>query len=170
MNTDQIKRALERNPSTKKILDGVFAADQLPKTIATFPCGFVANTDPSTEPGTHWISFYFPSPESLVFTFPHLFDSYGHPPEHYGFKLYAIETWNNRKLQSSWSQVCGQYCIFYLYHKSRGYSMSKIVNMFTNNTRLNDCKVACYVKEHFNVTIDKQPICGLNQCCKPLLK
>ena len=48
--------------------------------------------------------------------------------------------------------------------------MSKIVNMFTNDTRLNDCKVACYVKEHFKVTIDKQPICGLNQCCKPLLK
>ena len=165
MNTFEIKRVLERNPSTKKIFCGVFAADQIPKTIDTFPCGFVANTDPSTEPGTHWVCFYFPSGGKTEF-----FDSYGHPPDHYGFKLHDIETWNNRKLQSSLSEVCGQYCIFYLYHKSRGYSMSKIVNMFTDNRRLNDCKVACYVKEHFNVTIDKQPICGLNQCCKPLLK
>ena len=115
MNTLQIKRALERNTFTKKIFGGVFAADELPKVMNTFPCGFVANTDPSTEPGTHWVAFYFPSREKGEF-----FDSYGYPPEHYGFKSYKIETWNKHKLQSSWSNVCGQYCIFYLYHKSRG--------------------------------------------------
>ena len=59
MNTLQLKRALERNPSTKKIFGGVFAADELPKTFDTFPYGFVANTDPSTEPGTHWVAFTF---------------------------------------------------------------------------------------------------------------
>ena len=52
MNTFQIKRALEHDTFTKKIFGGVFAADELPKIINTFPCGFVANTDPSTEPGT----------------------------------------------------------------------------------------------------------------------
>ena len=98
------------------------------------------------------------------------FDSYGYPPEHYGFKSYKIETWNKHKLQSSWSNVCGQYCIFYLYHKSRGYSMSKTVNLFTDNTSINDCNVACYVKKHFNVVIENQPVCGLNQCCTPLFK
>ena len=59
MNTLQIKRALERNTFTKKIFGGVFAADELPKII-TSPCGFVANTDPSTEPGTHGWHFTFP--------------------------------------------------------------------------------------------------------------
>ena len=53
MNTLQIKRALERNAFTKKIFGGVFAADEVPQIIDTFPYGFVANTDPSTEPGTH---------------------------------------------------------------------------------------------------------------------
>ena len=52
MNTLQIKRALERNAFTKKIFGGVFAADEVPEIIDTFPYGFVANTDPSTEPGT----------------------------------------------------------------------------------------------------------------------
>ena len=60
MNTLQIKRALERNTFTKKTFCGVFAADELPKIINTFPCGFVANTDPSTEPGTLGWLFTFP--------------------------------------------------------------------------------------------------------------
>ena len=48
--------------------------------------------------------------------------------------------------------------------------MSKIVNLFTGNTSINDRNVACYVKKHFNVVIENQPVCGLNQCCKPLFK
>ena len=60
MNTLQIKRALERNTFTKKIFARVFAADELPEIIDTFPCGFVANTDPSTEPGTHGWHFISP--------------------------------------------------------------------------------------------------------------
>ena len=166
MNSLQLKRALERNPYTKKTFRGVFAADEMPD-LDTFPCGFVANTDPRTEPGTHWVSFYFPSRDKGEF-----FDSYGYPPEYYGepFTVYNVETINSHKLQSSWSEVCGHYCIFYLYYRSRGYSMSKIVNMFSSNTTINDCKVSCYVKKHFNVVIDNQPDCGLMQCCKPLFK
>ena len=79
MNTLQIKRALEHNKFTKKNFCGVFAADKIPKSFDTFPCGFVANRDPSTEPGTHWVAFYFSSPENGEF-----FDSYGQPPEYYG--------------------------------------------------------------------------------------
>ena len=48
--------------------------------------------------------------------------------------------------------------------------MSKIVNLFTDKASLNDCNVACYVKNHFNVVIENQPVCGLNQHCKPLFK
>ena len=73
MNTLQLERALKHNTFTKKIFVGVFAADELP-TLNTFPSGFVANTDPSTEPGTHWVAFYFPSREKGEF-----FDSYGNP-------------------------------------------------------------------------------------------
>ena len=62
MNTLQLERALKHNTFTKKIFVGVFAADELP-TLNTFPSVFVANTDPSTEPGTRWVAFYFPSRE-----------------------------------------------------------------------------------------------------------
>ena len=40
--------------------------------------------------------------------------------------------------------------------------MSKIVNLFTDDTSINDCKVGCYVKKHFNVVVvENQPVCGL---------
>ena len=39
--------------------------------------------------------------------------------------------------------------------------MSKIVNMFTDSTSINDCNVACYVKKHFNVVVENQPVSGL---------
>ena len=60
------------------------------------------------------------------------FESYGKPPEFYGaaftdFLEKHCDGWdvNDRKLQSDWSDVCGQYCIFFLSHKARGYSMNK---------------------------------------------
>jgi hypothetical protein len=97
-------------------------------------CGFVANTDPSSERGTHWVTFYFPSEEKGEF-----FDSYGHAPEYYrksfgDFLKSRAWDFKRRKLQSAWSDVCGQYCIFYLSHRARGLNMSKIVHLFNNDT------------------------------------
>ena len=130
----------------------------------------MANTDPSSKPGTHWVvAFYFPSKERGEF-----FDSYGHPPNYYNdsFKNFLDThshewSFNNRKLQSGWSDVCGQYCIFYLSHRARGQSMKKIVQLFGNNTEQNDSKVAWFVKTHFRVMLNQ-----LNggQCCKKLFQ
>ena len=46
--------------------------------------------------------------------------------------------------------------------------MKEIVQMFSNDTALNDEKVFRFVQAHFKVTF-KQPFIGLNQCCKKLL-
>ena len=78
MNTAQIDSALKQDPMISKTFCGVFASYRLPQTIETYPCGFVANTDPSHKPGTHWVAFYFVSKEEGEF-----FDSYGYPPDHY---------------------------------------------------------------------------------------
>ena len=120
MNTAQITHALEQDPVTSKKFCSVFPSDKLPQTIDRYPCGFVANTDPSSGPGTHWVAFYFPSEEKGEF-----FDSYGHAPEYYrksfgDFLKSRAWDFNRRKLQSAWSDVCGQYCIFYLSHRARG--------------------------------------------------
>ena len=151
MNTYQITRALEHDPVTSKQFCGIFPSDKLPQAIEKYPCGFVANTDPSSGPGTHWIAFYFPSEEKGEF-----FDSYGHAPEYYRKSFgnfLGTRTWNfnRRKLQSAWSDVCGQYCIFYLSHRARGFSLNRIVHLFNSNTISNDTKVSIFVKRHFKI-------------------
>ena len=153
MNTAQIINALEQDPITRKTFCGVFPSDKLPQTVDKYPCGFVANTDASNEPGTHWVAFHFPSEQRAEF-----FDSYGQSLDYYrdsfgDFLDKQSYEWdfNNRKLQGAWSDVCGQYCIFYLSHRARGQSMNKIVQLFNNNTMLNDAKVSQFVKRHFKV-------------------
>ena len=77
--------------------------------------------------------------------------------------------WNDRKLQSDWSDVCGHYCIFYLGHRDHGYSMNKIAQLFGNDTVLSDSKVLWFVKAYYRVTL-KQPVAGFVQCCKKLIE
>ena len=171
MNTAQITHALEEDPVTNKKFCGVFPNDKLPQTIDKYPCGFVANTDPSTKPGIHWVSIYLSSPRKGSW-----FDSYGKPAEFYGgaftdFLEKQCDEWdvNDRKLQSDWSDVCGQYCIFFLSHRARGYSMSKILQLFDDNTMLNDAKVSHFVKTHFRVSV-KHPNVNLIQVSKKLVQ
>ena len=72
-------------------------------------------------------------------------DSFGDFLEKYSYE------YNTRKLQSAWSDVCGQYCMFYLSHRARGHSMNNIVHLFDNNTMSNDNKVFTFVNKHFNI-------------------
>ena len=71
MNTAQIAHALEHDPVARKKFCGVFPSDKLPQTIDKYPCGIVANTDPSTKPGKHWIPMAnlqnFTEPSSRTF-------------------------------------------------------------------------------------------------------
>jgi hypothetical protein len=78
MNTNQIAYALEQDSITSKRFCGVFPSDRLPETIERYPCGFIANTDPSSQPGIHWVAFYFPTEHKGEF-----FDSYGEAPNYY---------------------------------------------------------------------------------------
>ena len=99
MNTYEITRALEHDPVTSKQFCGVFPSDKLPRTIDKYPCGFVANTDPSSEPETHWLAFYFPSEGKGEF-----FDSYGHAPEYYRKSFgnfLKTRTWDFNKRKSA---------------------------------------------------------------------
>jgi len=57
------------------------------------------------------------------------------------------ETWtfNDTVLQPPFSSVCGQYCVYYLLYKSRGFATSEIVSRFSNNLFENDCSVSQFV-------------------------
>ena len=74
MNTEEIKKAICQDPSAEAIFAGVYARDQLPRSIK-YPAAMVWNTDPADQPGEHWIAAYF-NEDGLGENF----DSYGLAP------------------------------------------------------------------------------------------
>ena len=62
----------------------------------------------------------------------------------------AVEWEHNKiQLQSVFSTVCGQYCIYFLYHRCRKSSMSSIVNSFVNDELRNDQSVYDFVRGNY---------------------
>ena len=58
LNTLQLTLALRKHAQTASQFVGVFARDELPLIIDEIPAIIIANTDPSTKSGSHWILFY----------------------------------------------------------------------------------------------------------------
>ena len=115
MNSLQIKLLLKSDSKTKSVFKKVCALDQLEKP--TFPSAYDINSDPSTEPGEHWITVYFDKHRRGEY-----FDSYGLPPAFVGLKsymdTYSLSDWiyNRKTLQALFSSVCGHFaCTLYYF-------------------------------------------------------
>ena len=83
-------------------------------------------------------------------------DSYEKHPIHYNkhfldFMIGNAVEWDYNKiqLQSAFSIVCGQYCIYFLYHRCRKRTMSSIVNSFVNDKWCNDQLVYDFVRRKY---------------------
>lgn len=126
-----------------RIFLGVFAIDRLPQRLPPRrPLLLVCNTDPHDEPGEHWITLFIDNHGEY-------FDSFGREPPHI-FKSYLDKyctDWirNDRPLQSVLSSFCGHYCVFYCLYKCLNFDILTIVNIFSNDTALNDYIVHRFV-------------------------
>ena len=140
MDTNEIYRALRRVTD----FDGVYSIDTLPAR----PRLLVCNTDPSHEPGRHWICICVKNGTGEYF------DSFGRPPskplERYMNTSCKNWTFNSRQLQSVVSSFCGHYCIYYCLLRSRGITMNEIVASFSNDTGFNDSMVHAFVCRNYN--------------------
>ena len=126
---------------------GVFASNELPSKIPIYPSGLIANTDPNNKPGQHWVAMFL---EEVKEEF---FDSYGLPPNFYTDYFTKFLTShpgdterNVGTLQALNSDVCGYYCMFYLFHRSRDQDFKSIVKHFSlDNPQANDrsCCAVC---------------------------
>ncbi len=97
---------------------GVFPRDMVPSHRGD-GC-LIANTDTSSEKGTHWVAMY--RDKSLG----EYFDSYGVVP--FANKFLGKNFLHNKTvLQSPYSDVCGHYCLYFLYYRCRGYLLDEIV-------------------------------------------
>ena len=78
LNTLQLTWALRKHAQTDSQFVGVFARDELSLIIDQIPAIIIANTDPSTKSGSHWILFYFDNNGNVEY-----FDSLGKTLTHY---------------------------------------------------------------------------------------
>ena len=125
MNTKQLWTALTLNPKTNFYFDGIFSIDTL-KEIKEKPDLIICNTDPSDQPGEHWVLFFF-NENSVDF-----YDSLGHDITYYGSEfINFIKNYTSnlgqclRRMQPVKSDLCGHYCLYNAFAKCNGFFYGK---------------------------------------------
>ena len=122
---------------------GCYAEDEITSLkITTFPAYLIVNLDGSNLPGSHWIGlmidrfnveiydsagfnlFLLPRIPCHLLSFIHRFTQ-------------SRQLTVTPKLQSSASNLCGFYAIFFIICRHH-YSLSKILSLFTENLSIND--------------------------------
>ena len=156
MNGIEIERILFSYDLTSDIFQGVFSSDKLPEHPCHYPYAIIVNTDVSSGPGEHWVSFYFESKNEM----PEYFDSYGLPPLKLSFQKFLKKKFlfSSKLIQDIFSYVCGEYAIYFIIQKVLGQDMQKIISSFTNDTKWNDTQVSSFV---YNL---KEKINSIHQC------
>ena len=148
MDTRQINAILSQELGN--VFLGVFARDEIPLHLPpTF--AMVVNTHPSNKPGEHWVAFYVD--RNIRCVEGEYFDSYGLPPPP-DFELLLDRCclnykFNRHQLQDYFSFVCGQYCIYYLYHRFHGESLGSICSRLREAGDKNDSIVANFVSQNW---------------------
>ena len=141
MNGSQIEHNLRR--FCGNVFIGVFPSDKLPRFISR-PALLVCNTDASHLPGLHWIAIFVDSDGRGEFM-----DSFGREPGEPFLscmhKQCRFWTYNDRQLQSVISSYCGHYVCYFGYRRCRGMDMNAMINLFGNDTALNDYLVHKFV-------------------------
>ncbi len=149
MNTNQIQKILQNNVYTRDVFAGVYPRDRMPRIVKNYPRAYVCNTDPHDQDGEHWVAIYLDRDGTGEY-----FDAYGLPPMHARFVNFlnknCAKSWthNDQQLQGLTSHVCGQYCLFYLLHRCRGYPMMAITQMFGSNWENNDFLVHEFIVDY----------------------
>lgn len=114
----------------KQIFLGVFSDDKLPMQILNVPYAFIANTDPSTLPGTHWVAVWVHNRNEVWY-----FDSLNGVPTDamriFLDKFKVIKS-NNKEFQSFLSDNCGHFCIAFVYYAYTYKSFDRVMKVFNS--------------------------------------
>jgi len=157
MNKLELRTQLRAHPDTKSIFVDAKSSDTLPaRARKRRPCAYISNTAKAHEPGEHWVCFYFNKLDAAAEPNEY-FDSTGQPPMLASFRQLLGESYifNRRMLQSPLSTVCGQYCMYYIRMRSKGFSPEEIIEQFSSEDLLaNDRKVNAAARKHFGTKHD----------------
>ena len=129
---------------------GAFGYDELP-TRKDENFSLIVNTEPSTEPGDHWVALV--QKENLLY----FLDSYGRNFKNYlfpsGFRETILKYVGNSRfkfnpllLQQFLSNACGDYCVYFIQELHKG-TLTKALSIFSDDLAKNDKIVKEYVKK-----------------------
>jgi hypothetical protein len=148
MNTAEINRVMNSMKTTKHNYIGTFPSDKLPSP-KQFPSCFIANLDSSNEPGSHWVAVFLTKTGKAEY-----YDTYGRQPpltfKEYLESNFSVFRINKRQTQSFGTSVCGQHCIYFLYHRCTGRKMDTVILSLHKDTVDNDISVCEWVNSNFN--------------------
>lgn len=164
MDTKQILAIIGSDEKLQQLCLGVFPCDKLP-SIERLPCCFIANTDTSRQPGSHWVAFYIDHEGNVEY-----FDTFGRPPSSNRFfkKYLGCEpvVWSMRQVQSSFSTTCGQHCCVFALCRSRGNTFRSVAEMYGQDLEANDKIVCDFINDRFDFNLPRlDDNLVLNQVC-----
>jgi len=132
-----------------------------------YPFYLVVNNQKAGEPGQHWTALYRQNINSNL----EFFCSYGLGVDAYpaNFRLFAKKLGCNiiqniKPLQAIGSNVCGHYCIYFLFKKMKGCCKLALYCKFSDNKKQNDLKIVQFIKSK-SMLHEKCVYKGIKQCC-----
>ena len=151
MNSGELRNILDVFVP-KSFVTGVYASDQL-NFIKSPQFAVVFNNESSKFGGMHWLAMW-KSKDTNVIQF---FDSFAMPLDFYAPSIADFIRKNSgavvsscQQIQSDFSEVCGQFCIYFLAKRISGMSFEEILGEFTTfDLRKNDTKVMNFALLNF---------------------
>lgn len=124
-DTAQLIRCCLADEDISPLFIGVFAADKIPIFFPVKDWCLIANTDPSSKGGRHWVSFGRRWGDNFYF------DSYGKKPSSYWPNWARFDKWHKdlRDIQQMTSDVCGDWCLYWCLGLSRAPSENKLFKL-----------------------------------------
>ena len=156
MDNFTISKALNTHYVTKLNFKGCFSSDELkklPKRVKE-KSFFIVNLDKSNEPGSHWICIML---TPLLKNY--YFDSYGLEPQLEEFKTFMSNTYtyNKKTFQHQLSTACGQWCMYFIFHRCLNLPMSLFYKKFNKGDKLKNDTLVVHIVNH-TFKLSTQPI------------
>ena len=104
---------------------------------------YVFNLNNSNQRGSHWVALYKGKNKSYYF------DSYGFYCDKEIEPFIKPYIYNKKQIQNYNSSSCGFFCIayiYFMYHNNN--NLNGFINMFSDDTRLNDYILYRYLKKN----------------------
>ena len=159
MNTREIDAVLKNCKTTQRFFRGTHPADFVPDLADDErPQAWILNSEPSSSPGQHWTAAFLNTKNQLIY-----FDSCADEPSDDLQKFlsrFASASKMQFRVQDYFSEVCGQYCIYFIYSLCKGKSFSKFCSKFSrSNLAKNDRFIRAWImkflRKHFSLPLSE---------------